>query len=149
MDILGVVAATLAAALAPAVILAAADGNLDIMTPVFGVALGHVVIFGLPLLLIFRKRVNVWSTVIVAFIVGVVPAAVMFWPGDSDGSFSASIGGVPTVIAGIPTVAGWLNYLGLLAFLGACGAVSGLAFWLVLKFTGCLPSSDRTAIARG
>ena len=45
-------------------------------------ALGHAVLLGLPLFLVFRLKwwVNVMSCVALGFAVGAVPAGVLTWP---------------------------------------------------------------------
>jgi hypothetical protein len=55
----------------------------------------------------------------------------------------ASINGVPTVVDGMPTAAGWFYYIQSLGFLGSFGALAGLAFWAVLKLTGELSARSR------
>ena len=44
---------------------------------------------------------------------------------------SASVNGVKTMIDGVPTLDGWLQFLQGVSFLGVCGTAGALAFWLV------------------
>jgi hypothetical protein len=53
---------------------------------------------------------------------------------------SAVIDGVQTMIEGVPTLAGWLQYLEGVFFFGACGACGGLFFWFSLR----IMSSNRS-----
>ena len=46
---------------------------------------------------------------------------------------SASVNGVDTMIDGVPTTAGWLQYLYGVAFFGIFGILAAAAFWLVLR----------------
>ena len=61
-------------------------------------ALGHAVLLGLPLFLVFRLKgwVNVMSCVALGFAVGAVPAGVLTWPMEHpELHTSASVDGVP------------------------------------------------------
>src|SRR6266849_8771845 len=46
---------------------------------------------------------------------------------------------VQTMLDGVPTLAGWLQYLQGLLFFGAFGALGGIAFWATLRVAGQLP----------
>jgi hypothetical protein len=37
------------------------------------------------------------------------------------------------MVDGIPTLAGWLNYMKGIAIFAAAGAVTGLTFWLIIR----------------
>ena len=119
--------------------------SLQLAPFIFGIALGHAVVLGLPLFLLFRTKgwVNFYSSTISGFVIGAIPGGVVSWPSryTGPGSFS-SVDGVPTMIDGVPTLAGWMNYVELLLVLGSLGALSGLVFWLVLQFAGRKPNSD-------
>jgi len=43
------------------------------------------------------------------------------------------------MLDGVPTLAGWLQYLQGLLFFGAFGALGGIAFWATLRVAGQLP----------
>ncbi|GAB2530675.1 hypothetical protein GCM10008940_35230 [Microbulbifer agarilyticus] len=43
---------------------------------------------------------------------------------------NASVNGVVTMIDGTPTTAGWIQFIEGVTFLGGCGLVGALAFWL-------------------
>jgi hypothetical protein len=139
-------AAFMFAALAPTVVVAGLDRSIKIAPYVFGVALAHAVLLGLPLFLIGRAKalVNLASCLGGGFLVGASPIGVLTWPEWGRHYHSnASIDGVPTIVDGVPTAAGWLNYAeGLLQF-GAYGALGGFTLWLVLKWLGApAPTTD-------
>jgi len=41
---------------------------------------------------------------------------------------STSIDGVRTIVNGVPTLAGWMQYLESVSFFGACGAAAAATF---------------------
>jgi hypothetical protein len=130
------VAAFLFAAIMPAIFVAMLGGSLQVVLIAFSIALGHAVILGLPLALLFHAKrwINAISSIGAGFLVGILPAGIFTWP-LLHGPDQASVDGVPTVVDGMPTLAGWISYAQFLAFLGACGALAGLTFWLILKFS--------------
>ena len=97
----------------------------------FAISTAHVVALGVPayFLLRWRRLFRWWSTLLAGFVLGAIPVAVISWPlrYASPGSFSSS-DGVPTMVNGIPTMAGWLQYAGGVSFFGACGLVAAAAF---------------------
>lgn len=95
-----------------------------------------VIAFGLPAFLVLKKlkAIRWWSTVGAGFLLGAIPPAILAWPlRYPDLRTSASVNGVQTMINGTPTLAGWLQYISSVSFVGACGAVGALAFWLVWR----------------
>lgn len=96
----------------------------------------HVLLLGGPLyaLLQWRKLVRWWSSVVTGFVLATVPIALFTWPlRFPELRGTTSINGVQTMVDGKPTVAGWLQYAEGVLFFGACGALSGLVFWLVWR----------------
>jgi hypothetical protein len=94
----------------------------------------HVVALGIPAYLLLRCRrvLRWWSVLLSGFVLGAIPAAVFSWPLRYAGpGSSASVNGVDTMIDGIPTTAGWLQYFGGVTFFGACGLLAAAAFWVV------------------
>lgn len=109
--------------------------NAIYISYVFVVALTHAVVLGLPLFLIADRKgwVNWLSCILVGFVIGGVPAGVLFWP-SSNADF-VSIDGVPVTVDGVTTLAGWIIYLGgIVVKFGILGAAGGLGFWLVVKW---------------
>ncbi len=76
------------------------------------------------------KRVTWCSTVVSGFLIAATPIAIFLWPYGSPGS-SASSNGVDTMINGVPTLAGWLDYLQAVIFFGGFGLASAFVFWLL------------------
>lgn len=100
------------------------------------VSTGYVAFLGVPafLLLKWKSAIRWWSSVVVGFLLGGIPVAVLAWPLRYSGlKTSASVDGVQTMIAGVPTGAGWLQYAGAVGFVGLCGAIGGLSFWVVWR----------------
>ena len=98
------------------------------------ISAGHVIVLGIPAYLVLRWRgaLRWWSALLSGFVLGAIPVGVLSWPlRYPDLKSSATVNGVQTMIDGIPTMAGWLQYLGGLSFFGACGAFAAAAFWLV------------------
>jgi hypothetical protein len=97
------------------------------------VSAGFVFLLGVPAYFLLR-RLNVirwWSTLATGFILGAIPMAILTWPlRYPELKTNASVNGVQTVIDGVPTMAGWLQFLEGVSFLGVCGLVGALAFWL-------------------
>jgi hypothetical protein len=138
------VAATLLGALAPALIVSGFAQSLAILPLAFEVTLGHAIIIGLPVALFYRAKrwTRLTATMAGAFVIGAVPGGVLTWPVSPSFRTTASVDGVATIINGVPTLAGWLNYLEGLAALGGLGALGGLVFWLTLRSCGVLAAPD-------
>jgi hypothetical protein len=143
-DLTTSVAAFGLAALTPALVLGGVaftvvvDRAVPLALLALFISVGHAVVLGLPLFLIFRSMgwISAISCIAGGAIVGVLPVGLLAWPFRPGNGTYSSFNGVVTVVNGIPTVAGWLSYLQFLAFLGAFGALAGLVFWLALKLGG-------------
>jgi len=101
------------------------------------ISAAYVIVLGIPAYLVLRWRNSVrwWPTFGSGFVLGSAPVAVLTWPLRNSRGASATIDGVRTLIDGVPTFAGWLQYLYSAAFFGACGAVAATAFWLIARRT--------------
>jgi hypothetical protein len=102
------------------------------------VATLHVAVLGVPAYLILRRlnAVRWWSTLGMGLVLGAVPVAILDWPlRYPQLRTSASVDGVQTMIDGVPTLAGWLQYASGVFFMGGCGAAGALAFWLVWQMS--------------
>jgi protein-S-isoprenylcysteine O-methyltransferase Ste14 len=100
----------------------------------FAIALGHAVLLGLPLFLVFRLKgwVNVMSCVALGFAVGAVPASVLTLPVEHpEFHTSASVDGVPTA-----TSTGWFSDVKPPIYFGSLGALGGFAFWVASIWFG-------------
>jgi hypothetical protein len=106
----------------------------------FIVGLLHSTIMGLPAYFLVKRRglINWWISLICGFVVGCLPMALITLPLSSPGvGFIAD--GVPMVVNGVATTAGWLSYLGGVLGAGCLGMAGGLAAWVVWWMTGKNP----------
>jgi hypothetical protein len=149
--IVGTATAFLFAGLAPALVMAALWHTAEVVPLVFiftfAIALAHAVLLGLPLFLVFRRRgwINITTCVVFGFAVGAVPDGIMTWPIQHAALYaSESVDGVPTIINGVITAAEWVSYVKPVIYCGSYGALGGLAFWVVLIWSG---SSGKAAAA--
>ena len=136
-EIAGVATALLFAGLTPALVMAALWYTAKIARTAFAftfaIALSHAVLLGLPLFLVFRSKgwINVMTCVVLGFAVGAVPAAILSWPMQHpELHTSVSVDGVPAIINGVITAAGWVSYVQPLIYFGSFGALGGFAFWV-------------------
>jgi hypothetical protein len=108
------------------------------------ISAAYVIALGIPAYIVLRWRnaVHWWSTIASGFILGAAPVAVLLWPLRNSQGASASFDGIRTMVNGVPTFAGWLQYLESVAFFGVCGAAAATAFWLIAR--GPNSSSKRT-----
>jgi len=154
-QIAGAATAFLFAGLAPALVMAALWHTAKIaafaFAFTFAIALGHAVLLGLPLFLVFRSKgwINVMTCVVFGFAVGAVPAGVLTWPMQHPKLYtSASVDGVPTIINGVITAAGWVSYVKPLIYFGSFGALGGFAFWVALIWFGTSEKSPHAEAAQ-
>jgi hypothetical protein len=112
------ICAFLFGALAPA-LLAVCFLGIAFFPLVFGITVGHALILGLPVALLFCAKL--WTGLVAAlaasFLIGAIPVGIWAWPVDFSPGTSASVDGIPTVVVGIPTATGWLHYCGFSAHL--------------------------------
>jgi hypothetical protein len=142
-QIAGAATAFLFAGLAPALVMAALWHTAKVapfaFVFTFAFARCHAVLLGLPLFLVFRSMgwINVVTCVIFGFAVGAAPAGVLTWPMQHpELHTNASVDGVPTIINGVITAAGWVSYVKPLIYFGSFGALGGFAFWVALIWIG-------------
>jgi len=98
------------------------------------ISAAHVMALGIPAYLLLRWRglFRWWSVLLAGFALGSIPAGVFSWPLRYAGSrSSASVNGVETMIDGVPTLAGWLQYAEGISFFGACGLGAAAVFCAV------------------
>ena len=113
-------------------------GNFSALALVVSAA--HVFALGLPVavLAIWTGQIRWWVAVLAGFAVGCIPIGWMSWPlkYPEMKTTTRHWNGermVDTMVNGVPTIDGWLQYALGTAVFGALGAVGGLAFWLVWK----------------
>ncbi|HTV50241.1 MAG TPA: hypothetical protein VME21_03575 [Steroidobacteraceae bacterium] len=141
-------AAFASAALAPALIGGATFAALG-AAPAFAlrlaifallIALAHVLLLGVPAAWLVRQRHPIsWAiAVTMGFVIGALPTGLWAWPlwHTQRGMSASDWNGralVQTVVNGVPTWAGWMQYLRLLMLAGAFGASGGIAYWWVRR----------------
>ena len=105
---------------------------------------GFVFLLGVPAYFLLRwlKAITWWSTIGAGFLLGAIPAAIFTWPA-SNSNFSASVNGIPTVVKGVPTSEGWLQFLYGSFSIGLLGVAGAFGFWLIWRI------SPNKAIAHG
>jgi hypothetical protein len=99
------------------------------------------VILGAPLYMILYRLgwLRWWSSILTGFIVGAIPAGVLFWPMHRTYGNVVTITEVrdgrqvQTIVNGVPTLAGWLEFAQHVLTYAAAGAVGGLVFWLMWR----------------
>src|SRR5438874_3891425 len=105
--------ALLLGAIAPAALVAFARGSAGIFAPAAAITLGHAVILGMPVALLYRRLR--WRSPAFAlaggFVIGALPSGLYFWPVDPRRGTSAWSGTTQTLVDGVPTWAGWVEYL--------------------------------------
>lgn len=145
--IAGTATALLLAAIAPALVMAALWHTTDVAPCIFiftfAFALGHAVLLGLPLFLVFRSMswINVTACVVLGFAVGAAPVGVLTWPMQyPELHTSASVVDVPMIINNAIGTIGWTDYIKPLIYFGSFGALGGFAFWAALTWSGTFES---------
>jgi hypothetical protein len=116
---------------------ASLDQFVGFLLIAFGIAFAHAIVLGFPLFLVLQQNgwVNTFSSLGGGFAVGAM-GGFLLTLGQFDRGSSSSVNGVPLTINGVPTAAGWLSYFEFLAFLGLLGALAGLVFWGIVRWSG-------------
>ena len=142
-DVAGIAMALVASGFAPALLMTAIWYDPRIALTVFSctlaVALGHAVLLGLPIFLIFQSRGwgSAAASVVLGFAIGAVPAGILSFPVSGFAHFaSAWAGGTPTLTLVPSTAALCVDYILPLIYFGLLGALGGIAFWAVLTCFG-------------
>jgi hypothetical protein len=119
-DLTTSVAAFVLAALTPAMVVGGVAFTVvafDLAVPLallaFFISVGHALVLGLLLFVIFRSRgwINVMSCITGGAIVGAIPGGLLSWPFRPGNGTRSSFNGAVTIVDGIPTAAGWLSYI--------------------------------------
>lgn len=111
--------------------------ELTLARATFVVCLAHALVLGLPSVLLLRAidRLGIVPCAVAGFFVGAVPFGLLALS-SMFGVRSASTGGTPTVVNGVPTLAGWIEYVHSVGFIGLFGLAGGLTFWTVAHVSG-------------
>ncbi|MEH6542675.1 MAG: hypothetical protein V7721_01930 [Porticoccaceae bacterium] len=133
-----ILAALLAAALVPALLVGALSLSTRIVFYAFLMTAAHSVLLGLPFSLILNKfnRITQVTSLIGGFVVGSIGVGIWAWPLKySELKTNAWRGakGTQTMIDGVPTPAGWMDYLLLVGLFGFFGLIGGSIFWAFLS----------------
>lgn len=114
----------------------AGDPYIWVRTRGFGilclaVSMVCVLVLGVPAYLALRGRpaLRWWGAWLAGFFLAAIPFALLTFPGLSAEFVAAD--GVQLIVDGVPTFAGWVNYLGGVALFGACGTLAAATFWAV------------------
>jgi len=142
--VLRVAGALLMSAVAVAIVLSSIFGSLRMAPIVLMVALVHLVPAAILFcLLAWLGRINLFSCIASGALFAAVPIGIWTFPlSFSDSSFNAWSGGRQTVIDGVPTLAGWLDYGQFLLLFIGIGAVAGVFFWFLIKHRFSANSPD-------
>ncbi|TVQ35825.1 MAG: hypothetical protein EA370_08975 [Wenzhouxiangella sp.] len=90
--------------------------------------------------LAWRNKVTVWACLLSGFLIGMLPIGIVTFPLlDRSSTTNAWVGGTQTVVDGVPTLAGWIQYGQMLLFFGAIGVAAGFVFW---RLVGATPTSN-------
>jgi hypothetical protein len=127
-----VFAGFLAAAAAPAMLSGVLSMSATFAAMALAVALAVELVVGLPLYLLFRRLglVSQASVLAAGFVVGASPmivliAQMLLSPMRTTGS----VGGIPTIVDGVPTLYGWMQDALMLGFFGGLGMIGAAIFW--------------------
>jgi hypothetical protein len=129
--------------------------GLTIARITFIAALAHALILGLPLYLLLRSlhRLGIVSCALAGFVIGAAPFGILDLI-SMVGVQNASTAAKPTVVNGVPTLAGWVEYAYAVGFMGLLGLAGGVTFWAAMRLSGQIagkankteaPSSNRHA----
>ena len=101
----------------------------------FGIALAHVVLLGLPAVLVLRRmrRYRIVPIAIAGALMGALPYAIYSFPVSDVAGVDQFSDGVQTIANGVVTTAGWMQWLQEAAVFGALGFVGALAFYGVRR----------------
>jgi hypothetical protein len=119
------------------------------------VASVFVIVLGTPVLLILilahlTKWIRWWSTALVGFILGCIPPAILLWPplyacSPCSNSFTEGGNLIVTMVNGVVTTAGWIDYAKTVSYIGLLGILGGISFWVSLKLSDrqvVIPNSE-------
>jgi SAM-dependent methyltransferase len=134
-NVVGIVMAFVFSGLAPALLMTAIWSVPGVAPMVFSftlaIALGHAVLLGLPIFLIFQSRGwgSATASIVLGFAIGAVPAGILSFPVSGFAlCASAWAGGTPASSDGLNTAALLVGYVQPLMYFGLLGALGGIVF---------------------
>jgi hypothetical protein len=123
--------------LAPGFVVALSTLEWRAAVAIGAVSAAHALLLGVPVYLLLRwqKWANAFTSVLAGALVGAGPVGVFLFPaGERWSGSSASVGGVPTMVDGVATRAGWESYFTTVGLFAAFGVASGFLFWLFIHW---------------
>jgi len=103
-------------------------------------AVTHAVLLGTPLFFALHRLnwLRAWSCPLAGLVLASLPKAIQSWPlrlAQPHVSVSMRLGDkmVQTVVNGVVTPAGWLEYARVIGIYAVLGAIGGLVFWLIWR----------------
>jgi hypothetical protein len=110
-----------------------------------------VIVLGIPAFIggWYVKAIRWRTSIVVAFLIGAVPTAIFLWPLKYPQLHSTSSRWdgekmVHTMVDGIPTMTGWMDYIFAFTIMGLFSVSGGLAFWLIWTHHDQPDSSQQT-----
>lgn len=139
------VAALIFSALAPATLYSILVRDFLLAPTAFLIAAGHALLLGLPVFIKIegKGKFNVITSLIAGAAIGALPIGLITFPLSPFGG-SSSTNGIPMVVDGIPTLAGWIGYFEFLLYPTAFGVAGGFAFWLTIRAAELFAKSVRS-----
>ncbi|WP_449465471.1 hypothetical protein [Stenotrophomonas humi] len=150
---LAVLFASLASALAPALVITSVFFTLEhnrtnpiwpvVLVVAIVVALAHTLLFGLVAAgwLLRSGKFRLLPMLSVGFVIGLFPAAIWQHPLKAAGTQSSAWSdGVQTLDNGVFTLAGWIDYFQFTGSAGLLGAIGAITFYFV--YQGMSPDSS-------
>ena len=146
-SILSVPSAFLVTAGLIAVVFGLMSQSVQLANLVLIVALVHLVPAALLYsILAWKNKINWFSCLASGFIIGALPIGIWTFPlRYSDLNTNSWVAGTQTMADGVPTLAGWIEYGGLLLFFGSIGTIGGLIFWRLIRKRHFI-ASERTDV---
>jgi hypothetical protein len=108
--------------------------TLALLRTTFIVTLAHAFILGIPLFLALRSITSTGAITCAlgGLLLGAMPFGALALV-SMIGLQSASTGGKATVVNGVPTLAGWIEYAYAVGSIGLLGLAGGLTFWVAMR----------------
>lgn len=141
------IGAVLFGAIVPAVLFAGYYREVRLLPIAFAVTFGHSLLLGLPVALLYAamRWVRLTAAAAGGFLIGAMPIGLFAWPVSPDLRTTASVNGVTTIVDGVPTFAGWLQYAELVGIFGLLGAIGAIVCWTIIKWSGAFDVAKSNA----
>ena len=124
---------------------------IGIIIIIFIVSSLHVFFLGVPAFIVgwYFKKIFWWTSMVVGFLIGAMPTAILLWPLKYPELHSTSSRWdgekmVQTMIDGTPTLTGWTDWVLAFTVMGLFGVSGGLVFWLIWSQRNKPASTEKT-----